>query len=87
MKPTQELVVSPRPTKLQTIHEALPTTTNDPPIIFVSNLKTQGRVMIYDEETFGFKMVHDDQLVGSPDESSHDYTACHDRQHPNVNNF
>ena len=30
----------------------------NPPIY--SNIKTQGRVMIYDQDTFAFKMVHDD---------------------------
>mmetsp|Transcript_12653 Transcript_12653/g.30215 ORF Transcript_12653/g.30215 Transcript_12653/m.30215 type:complete len:136 (-) Transcript_12653:192-599(-) len=44
---------------------------NHPPIY--SNIKTQGRVMIYDEETFAFKMVHDDQLA-APDSPTNSIT-------------
>ncbi|CAJ1967769.1 unnamed protein product [Cylindrotheca closterium] len=41
--------------------------------IYYSNIKTQGRVMIYDQDTFSFKMVHDDHLPYAP-ESPHSIT-------------
>ena len=40
-----------------------------PPVY--SNIKSQGRIMVFDDETFTFKMVHDDlQVPDSPSTNS-----------------
>lgn len=69
LKEAQELVAALK----RSMHEVdAPTTTitaaprsPEPPIF--SNIKTQGRVMIYNEKTFAFKMIHDDHLTSPPD--------------------
>jgi hypothetical protein len=71
---TQEAVVAAS-VKEPTIND----TPNDPPILF-SNIKSQGRVMVYDEETFGFKMVPDDQLVVVALDESARCMTNHDRK-------
>ncbi|CAJ1967767.1 unnamed protein product [Cylindrotheca closterium] len=73
--------------KEPTINDSAPL--NDPPIIF-SNIKSQGRVMMFDEETIGFKTVPDDQLVVCALDGSARSLTNHDRKpsfHKNTNSF
>lgn len=86
---TQEQQPEVKRTSME-VHTA-PHTPNQP---IYSNIKRQGRVMIYDDETFAFKMVHDDHLAavaaaapGSPGAHSITYHDGQKLLHLNEESF